>query len=65
MISTKNWTEIMGFKVESNLNIVEWTWTNTNWTRFPLNITQYKGRAKFIIRDKYFDQGHKNDFDQK
>ena len=65
MISTKNRTEIMRFKVELKLNIVEWTRTNTNWTRFHLNITQYKDRAKFIIRDKYFDQGRKNDFDQK
>ena len=34
MISTKNLTEIMGFNVESNSNVVKWTWNNTNWTRF-------------------------------
>ena len=34
MISIKNRNEIMGFRVESNLNIVERTWNNTNWTTF-------------------------------
>ena len=30
-----------------------------------LKITEYKDTAKFILRDKYFDQGRANDFDQK
>ena len=34
MISTKNWTEIKRFKVESNSNIEERTWNIKTWTRF-------------------------------
>ena len=30
-----------------------------------LKKTENKDTAKFILRDKYFDQGRGNDFDQK
>ena len=68
MISIKNWTEITGIKVESNLNIVEWTWDNTNWTRFNVKDdfgTKIEQNLFYGINIKYFDQGYKNYFDQK
>ena len=65
MISTKNRLEIMRFKVELKVNIVECTLNDSKERDSTLNITQYKHRAKFILQDKYFDQGRKNDFDQK
>ena len=62
MISTKNPTEIMRSKVESILNFVEWPRNNT---RFDVKDNLIQRWAKFILQDKYFDQGCTNDFDQK
>ena len=55
MISTKNRTGMS----QNDLERIQIEQDST------LNITQYKNRAKLIIRDKYFDQGRTHDFDQK